>query len=64
MANLYNLNDSILKYKKEMSTNLLEQELSLKDEMYQLLMDYHEFLKAQEAIRNEKLAESNPEVAQ
>ncbi|KAH0545909.1 uncharacterized protein LOC123268848 [Cotesia glomerata] len=64
MANLYTLNDSILKYKKEMSINLREQELSLKNEMYQLLMDYHEFLKVQEAIRSEKLAESNPEVAQ
>ncbi|XP_053596668.1 uncharacterized protein LOC106693805 [Microplitis demolitor] len=64
MSSIYNFNDSMLKYKTQLSGNLLDEELNLKDELYQMLIDYNEFLKIKEGIRNKKLAESNPEVAE
>ncbi|XP_063981521.1 uncharacterized protein LOC135164780 isoform X2 [Diachasmimorpha longicaudata] len=62
MAKLYSQNDKIIVLQEEMEA-LRTKERKLQAEVAAGIIDFQNFLKEQEKIRNEKLAVSNPDVA-
>ncbi|XP_015126700.1 uncharacterized protein LOC107048158 isoform X2 [Diachasma alloeum] len=62
MAKLYSQNDKIIVLQEEMD-RLRTKERTLQAEVAASIIDFQNFLKEQEKVRNEKLALSNPDIA-
>lgn len=63
MLKLYHITDTISIVNEELE-ELLNKELKLKDDCGQLIAEFHIFLKEQDTIRNKKLGESDPIIAE